>query len=299
MENTYVLVTTARNEEAYIERTIESVVAQTVLPRKYVVVSDGSTDGTDDIVKRYAAQHDFIELLRLEDNGTRDFACMVHGQHAGVDHMQDIEYDFVGMLDADISFEPDYYEKILKEFQQNPRLGLAGGLLFDLHHEKWHQQLVNVSLNVSGPVQMFRRKCFADIGGYIPLEKGGQDAVAEVMARMHGWEVTTFPHLEVRHYRPTGTQGKSMYRAKWACGNMEYRIGYHPLFLMAKCWRRIGEKPYLIGSLLRLLGYAWSWWRRDQRRVSQEYIAYLRREQMQRIWSRSNHTAMPAQGRTV
>jgi len=195
MEDTYVLVTAARNEETYIERTIESVVAQTMLPRKYVIVSDGSTDGTDDIVKRYAAQHDFVELLRLEDNGARDFASQVYGQHAGVERLQDLEYDFIGMLDADISFEPDYYERILKKFQQNPRLGLAGGLLFDLYGGKWYQQKVDVSLNVSGPVQMFRRQCFKDIGGYIPLAKGGQDAVAEVMTRKHGWEVATFPTL--------------------------------------------------------------------------------------------------------
>ena len=285
----YVLVTAARNEQAYIGKTIESVVAQTVLPRKYVIVSDGSTDQTDDIVKRYAAQYDFIELLRLENNGTRDFACQVYGQHAGVEQLRDIEYDLVGMLDADITVEPDYYERLLKKFQQNPRLGLAGGLLFDLDHGQWRRQKVNLSLNVSGPVQMFRRQCFEAIGGYIPLEKGGQDAVAEVMMRQHGWEVATFPDLKVLHYRPTGTEGKSLYRAKWACGCMEYLIGYHTLFMIVKCVSRVVEKPYLIGSLLRLCGYGWTWWRGEQRKVDEEFVAYLHQEQIRRIWSRSNH----------
>lgn len=285
MKDIYVLVTAARNEKAYIERTIKSVLDQTVHPQKYVVVSDGSTDGTDDIVNRYAAQYDFIELLRLEDGGTRDFASMVYAQHAGVDHLQNVEYDFIGMLDADISFEPYYYERLLNEFHQNPRLGLAGGQLFDLYNGKWNKQKVNVSLNVSGPVQMFRRKCFADIGGYIPLKKGGQDAVAEVMVRKHGWEVETFPDLKVLHYRPTGTEGLSVFSARFRDGCSEYLMGYHPLFETAKFLQRLFEKPYFLGSLSRLSGYCWSWLRGEERTVTLDFVKYLRAEQMQRIRS--------------
>lgn len=285
MEDTYVLVTAARNEEAYIERTIKSVLDQTVRPLKYVVVDDGSTDRTDEIGQRYAAEHDFIEYLHLSSNTERDFACQVYGQHAGVECLKDLEYDFVGMLDADISFEPDYYERLLKEFQQNPRLGLAGGQLYDLNQGKWHQQKVNLSLNVSGPVQMFRRQCFEDIGGYIPMAKGGQDAVAEVMTRQHGWEVATFPDLKVLHYRPTGTEGLSVFSARFRDGSSDYLMGYHPLFETAKCLQRFFEKPYLIGGMSRLSGYCWSWLRGEERTVSREYIKYLRREQIQRIWS--------------
>ena len=283
MKDRYVLVTAARNEEAHIERTIRSVIAQTLLPQKWVIVSDGSTDRTDSIVKRYAAEHDFIECLRLEPGGTRDFACQVYGQHAGAQRLQDIEYDFIGMLDADISFKPDYYRRLLEEFKRHPAVGLAGGVLFDLYDGQWIRQRVNVSLNVSGPVQMFRRKCFEDIGGYIPLKKGGQDAVAEVMARMHGWEVASFSNLEVMHHRPTGTEGKSIHRVRFLQGSMQYLLGYHPLFLIAKCLSRISEKPYLTGSVLSFCGYGWSWLCRDVRVVSPEFIQYIRHEQIQRM----------------
>jgi len=283
MQDSYVLVTAARNEEAYIERTIQSVVAQTVLPLRWVIVSDGSTDRTDEIVKRYADRYDYIEYLRLESNAKRDFASQVYGQHAGAERLRSLDYELIGMLDADITVEPDYYERILREFRRDPELGLAGGVLFDLRRGKWVRQRVTLSLNVSGPVQMFRRECFEAIGGYVPLEKGGQDAVAEVMVRMHGWQVRSFDDIQVLHYRPTGTEGRSMYRAQFLSGSEEYLLGYHPLFLAAKCLRRVGEKPYVLGSLLRLCGYCCSWWQQEQRRVTPEFIAYLRREQMQRI----------------
>lgn len=283
MQDTYVLVTTARNEEAYIEQTIQSVIAQTVLPAKWVIVSDSSIDRTDEIIQRYASQCGFIEYARLESNPKRNFASMAYGQRAGVEKLGDVECGFVGMLDADISLQPDYYERILAEFARNPNLGIAGGLLYDLRHGRWVRQKVTVSLNVSGPVQMFRRQCYEDIGGVIPIAKGGVDAVAEVMARMHGWDVRSFRDLPVLHYRPTGTQGRSLYRVHFLRGSSEYLMGYHPLFLMAKSLRRVSERPYLIGSMLRLCGYGWSWWHREKRGVSDEFVRYLRREQMQRL----------------
>ena len=279
----YVLITAARNEEAYIEGTINSVTAQTILPRKWVIISDGSEDGTDDIVKRYAAQYDFVELLRLEANGARDFASQVYGQHAGVEHLQDIEYDFIGMLDADISFQQDYYQKILQRFAANRKLGLAGGTILDKQENGFRKQLASVN-SVAGGIQMFRRQCYEDIGGYIPLERGGQDTVAEVMARMHGWEVRSFCDIEVLHHRRTGTEGQSIYRAKFFIGVQEYLLGYHPMFQMAKWLYRVCEKPYLIGSVLSIAGYTWTLLRRCPRDVPNDVVKYMRREQMQRLW---------------
>ena len=283
MQETYVLVTAARNEEAYIERTIESVIAQTVLPQKWVIVSDNSTDRTDKIVKRYAEQYDFIELMRLESNGERNFARQVYGQQAGAERLQNIKYDFIGMLDADISVKPDYYEAILRRFGQNARLGLAGGILFDHLDGKWVRQCVSVSWSVSGPVQMFRRQCFGQIGGYLPLEKGGQDGIAEVMARMHGWEVKSFPDLEVLHYRCTGTQDSHLLSACFNAGIREYSNGYHPLFEIIKCISRFRQKPYVVGGLLRLSGYCRAFLRRDRQEIPDDVVAYRRREQLHRL----------------
>lgn len=293
MKDVYVLVTAARNEEEHIERTIKSVLDQTIRPLKYVIVSDGSTDRTDDIAKRYAAEHDFIEYIRLEQKAERDFACQVYGQHAGADRLRDYDYDFIGMLDGDISFEPDYYERILAEFDRDPQLGLAGGRLLDLRGGEWVPQTVSIDWAVSGPVQMFRRKCFEDIGGYIPLEKGGQDGIAEVMTRMHGWKVRTFPDIIVHHYRITGACCGSALGRQFQFGIKEYSYGAHPLFEIAKCFSRFfKEKPYVSGAFVRLCGYFWAFLRREQQKVPGDVIRFLRREQIQRLChvvSGSNH----------
>ncbi|MBN2312533.1 MAG: glycosyltransferase [Sedimentisphaerales bacterium] len=284
MKDVYVLVTAARNEEEHIERTIQSVLKQTIRPLKYVIVSDGSTDRTDEIAKQYAAEHDFIEYLRLESKVERDFACQVYGQHAGAELLRDYDYDFIGMLDGDISFEADYYERILTEFDRDPQLGLAGGLLLDLRDGEWVRQAVSMDWAVSGPVQLFRRKCFEDIGGYIPLEKGGQDGIAEVMARMNGWKVRTFPDVEVHHYRITGACCGSALGRQFQFGIKEYSYGTHPLFEIAKCFSRLSkEKPYVAGAFVRLCGYFWALLRRERRKVPDNVIRFLRREQLGRL----------------
>ncbi len=283
-KNSYALITPARNEEAYIEKTIQSVISQTMLPEKWVIVSDGSIDRTDKIVNQYAAQYDFIQLLHLETDCNRNFGSKVNAFNAGYEKLKDTKYDFIGCLDADISFEKNYYEKILLKFSQNPKMGIGGGIILDLHDGKIHKRQTNFN-SVGCAVQLFRRQCFEEIGGYIPLKIGGEDAAAEAMARMHGWEVKSIPEMKVLHFRRTGTEGRGIYRARFLNGVEEYLLGYHPLFQMAKCFSRVKERPYLIGSFLRMCGYYWSWCRRYNRLVSTEFVTYLRREQMQKIWS--------------
>ena len=124
--NSYVLITPAHNEEDFIEKTILSVISQTVLPKKWAIVSDGSTDGTDDIIKRYAKQHDWIEFVRLPQHTDRQFAAKVHAFNAGYEKIKHSEYAIIGNLDADISFEKDYIEFLLSKFDENGKLGVAG-----------------------------------------------------------------------------------------------------------------------------------------------------------------------------
>lgn len=283
MNNSYVLITPARNEEAYIEKTITSVIAQSILPKKWVIVSDGSTDRTDQIVKRYDRAHDFIKLVHREGHVARNFASKVHAIQEGVDRLNRTKYAFLGNLDADVSFEPTYYERVLGEFREDPKLGIAGGILFEPCHGKWVAQRTSTSWSVSGPIQMFRRQCYEDIGGFIPLKEGGEDAVAEVMARMRGWKVKAFANIPVRHHRNTGTATGSVLCATFRQGKMERRIGYHPLFEIAKCLSRIRERPYLLGSAFRLSGYCWSFLRRERPVLPADVTAYLRGEHLERL----------------
>jgi glycosyltransferase involved in cell wall biosynthesis len=196
----YVLVTAARNEEAYIENTIRSVIAQTILPEKWVIVSDGSTDHTDKIVKRYAMTHGFIFFMRKSADQERNYGNKARAFKLGYEQAINFEHDFVGNLDADVSFASTYYESVMSKFDINGRLGVAGGTRFDLRNGQF-RKIHPAQNSAGGPTQFFRRQCYQEIGGYLPLKFGGLDTVAETMARMSGWEVETFPDLEVFHYR--------------------------------------------------------------------------------------------------
>jgi len=278
----YALITPAHNEEEYIEKTIKSVISQTVLPNKWVIVSDGSTDHTDDIVAKYAAKHGFIQLVRIDRDATRNFGSAIRAINTGYEQLKGVEYDLVGNLDADVVLKPDYYQAILAKFQVNPKLGLAGGLVCDCHWNKACPIFIAAD-SVGGPIQMFRRECYEQIGGHTCIGMGGYDTVAEIKARMYGWQVRTFPDVKVLHLRRTGTATGSILSARFRQGKMERRIGYHPLFEIAKCLSRIRERPYLLGSLFRLSGYCWSFLRKEQPVLPGDVVSYLRAEQLAKL----------------
>lgn len=280
----YVLITPAHNEAALIGQTIEAVCAQTVLPRRWVIVSDGSTDETDAIVRRYQQHYDFIQLLRREKQRSgHDYTSKVFAIREGIAQLADVDYAFIGMLDADISFAPDYYHDLLEEFAANPRLGLAGGLLWEPDPQgRWQAQSIPYEWSVSGPIQLFRRECYEAIGGYLALPNG-EDAISEVMARMRGWEVRTFPALLVKHHRPTYSAKGSLLQQRYWEGGMDYGNGTHPLFQIARGLKRLGDKPYVLGGLALIAGFYWHWLRRKPILIPDEVRRYLRREQLGRL----------------
>ncbi len=278
----YVLITPARNEEATIEKTIQSVVSQTLLPKVWVIVSDGSTDRTDEIIKRYENTYDFIRLVRREADTNRNFASKVYAIRAGVEKLNGTEYDFIGNLDADITFEPDYYERLFEMFGDNPKLGIAGGVALEPRNGNWIRQHTNVEWSVGGYGQMFRRQCYDDIGGYLPLKKGGEDAIAEVMARKNGWEVRASPQLEVFHHRETGTAGRNFYSARINLGTYRYSLGYMLWFEIVRCLSRM-RKSYILAEFLTLWGYILAFLRRDEMAVPEDVLKYIRHEQIYRL----------------
>ncbi len=205
--NAYVLITAAHNEEAYIERIIQSVLSQEVLPRKWVIGSDGSSDRTEEIAGRYAKAHAFICLVRLSRSHGRDFACKVNAIHVGREHLKDVDYEFIGNLDADVSVAPSYYARLLEKFEADPRLGLAGGFVFDEQFGQFRCRRTNSIWSVAHAAQLVRRECFERIGGYAPLKYGGPDWCAEVNARMRGWRVS---HVQNSESSTTGSLGLRM-----------------------------------------------------------------------------------------
>ena len=155
----YVLVSPARNEAQFIELTIKSVIAQTVLPLKWVIVSDGSTDGTDEIVKKYASENPWIELVRMPERRERDFAGKVHAFNAGYARLKGLDYDVIGSLDADISFDEGYFSFLLQKLVADPELGLVGTPFKDGPNSIYDYRFVSIE-HVSGACQLFRRECF-------------------------------------------------------------------------------------------------------------------------------------------
>jgi glycosyltransferase involved in cell wall biosynthesis len=278
----YGLVTAAYNEEDYIEKTILSVVRQTMLPKKWVIVSDGSTDRTEEIVRRYAQQYEFIELHRITDEHPRNLTAQVNAINTGFARLQAVRCDFIGNLDADISFEPTYFDQLLARFVKNPTLGLGGGFIYEQEGDEFRNRRSNNASSVAHAVQLFRRECLKMLGGYRAFSWAGADWYAEVSLRMKGWCVQSFPDLHVFHHRPTG-KGFGLLRYWYRGGVMDYYIGAHPLFEVFRLARRCRSKPYFLGALIRLMAFAGAYCRGEERQVPDDFICFLRKEQMERL----------------
>lgn len=279
----YALVTPARNEEAYIRDTIESVLAQTIKPVRWVIISDGSSDRTDEIVASYQQDHDFIRLIRLPRESKRNFGSKVFAIREGIRLLSGIEYNYFGNLDADVSLPPHYFETLVSKFDANSQLGLAGGTIWEMQRGVFRPRLGNVTHSVPGAIQFFRRECYEQIGGYIPQRLGGIDSIAEGMARMHGWEVRSYFDLPVKHHRSTGAKAGSCLHMHYFAGARDYYMGDRPLFYLGKCLKRIRAKPLIIGFLVRLVGYYSVCFKGIKPSLPNDYLEFLKREQSQRL----------------
>ena len=280
----YVLITAARNEEDYIDATIKSVLSQTILPKKWVIVSDGSTDNTDKIIKEHLKHSNLIEFVRREpgDNKQFDIASKVFALNTGYECVKNHTYDYIGHLDADVTMERDYYENIINKFHENKLLGIAGGFIHEPVQGYFRCRPYNTSRSVAGAIQLFHRQCYEDIGGFIPLKMGGEDTYAEVVARMKGWKLESFPEIVVHHHK-IGNLTRGKIRECFRKGMVAYSLGSHPLFEVMKSIRRIAEKPYLISIPIKMLGFLWPYFLKQNRLVSDEFIKYMRKEQLTQL----------------
>ncbi|HXD75850.1 MAG TPA: glycosyltransferase [Vicinamibacterales bacterium] len=277
----YVLVTAAKNEAEFIERTIRSVVTQTVRPVKWVVVDDGSTDGTDRIVATYARDYPWIDLVRMPQRRERHFAGKADAFNAGRRHVASLAYDAIGNLDADVSFDDDYFEFLLGRLGEDPSLGVVGTAFEDtsLHYD---YRFVSIE-HVAGPLQLFRRECLDDIGGYVASRRGGVDHIAVITARMKGWKTRTFPGKSYRHHREMGTASRGKVAARFKSGALDYALGGHPVWEVCRTVYQMTKPPYVVGGLALLAGYLSACAQRIERPVAHELVRFRRREQMNRL----------------
>lgn len=275
----YVLITPARNEESFIEMTINSVIHQTVLPKTWIIVSDGSTDATEAIVSRYTNTHNWIQLLSMPVRKERHFAGKVHAFTVGYSHIHNMEFDIIGSLDADITFEPDYFAFLLNKFTEYPDLGVAGTPFRE--GEVQYDYRFSRKEHVSGACQLFRRACFEDIGGYVPIKAGAIDLVAVVTSRMKGWRTETLTEKYCMHHRKMGTAKHRILSATFKSGYGDYVMGVHPFWQFFRSVYQMTRNPLLLGGATLLVGYCLAMVIRAPKPVSDDFVRFRRKEQLQ------------------
>lgn len=275
----YAVITPVRDEAKHIEKIIESMLQQTVRPSEWVVVNDGSTDETDQIVSIYIADNPWIKLISRRDRGNRQRGKgVVEAFYDGYKSLKKT-YDFIVKLDGDLSFEADYFEKLFREFIANANLGIAGGAIYErLDGEHW--VLRSSSDHVRGPTKVYRQTCFEAIGGLMPSL--GWDGIDEWKALSMGWEVRTFFNLKVFHYRATGA-ATGRIKSRVEEGQGAYYMNYHPLFLIARGIHRMFEKPYFIGGFAMILAYFMAFFQSRERFSDPTVVLFIRRTQLRKL----------------
>lgn len=282
MALSYILISAAYNEVLHIEKTIESMRSQSVLPIKWILVSDGSTDGTDEIITQFSSQIPWIDYIRVPEHTDHNFASKVNCFNIAYQRLNKLEYGIIGNLDADISFERNYFEFLLNKFEADPALGVAGTPFVENSGHSYDYNFTNID-HVSGACQLFRKQCFEEIGGYRPIGVGGIDWIAVTTARMKGWKTRTFTDKSCTHHRLIGSSNKNVLKTKFRYGQKDYLLGGHPLWELFRSVYQMQYKPYMIGGLLILLGYSWSALLRKKRIISAELMRFNRNEQLGRL----------------
>ena len=277
----YVVITPARNEAQFIELTLSSMVAQTVTPLRWVIVNDGSTDGTEEIVRKYAKAKPWIQLLSAPARAERHFAGKVAAFNLGYAAVKDLNPEIIGNLDADVSFEADYFEFLMTRFSENPKLGCAG-TAFSEEGMRYNYEFVGID-HVSGMCQMFRRDCFEEIGGYIGIKSGGIDLIAVLNARAKGWETRTFLERTFEHHRIQGGALNAGIKERVYTGRKDYLLGNHPLWELFRSIYQMSRKPYVIGGALVFGSYVWNLIRRVERTMPKELMVVRRHDQIERL----------------
>jgi biofilm PGA synthesis N-glycosyltransferase PgaC len=279
----YVVISPVRDEEAYLRFTIESMLAQTIRPVEWIIVNDGSTDGTASIIDQYAAQHPWIRPVHRANRGFRQAgAGVVEAFNDGLRALTTEYWSFIVKMDGDLTFESTYFQNCLEKFAREPRLGIGGGVI--CYIEDGVKRLEpSPEFHVRGATKIYRRKCWEAIGGFWPAP--GWDTMDEVKANRLGWETRSFTDLHLQHHRDTGT-ADGIWAGMVKNGRANYVCGYHPLFMLVKCFLRLPQRPYFIGSIALLYGYLTGYLKKIPQVNDLQTIRFLRRQQLGRLWGR-------------
>jgi len=285
-EPSYVVITPIRDEEKYLPLTLVSMIAQTVKPRQWILVDDGSRDATGRMIDEAAAAHPWITAVHCTDRGSRQAGSgVIAAFYEGFKAIAVPDWEFVAKFDGDLAFAPDYFARCLQEFAANPKLGVGGGTCCKPDPDgRQPEFLGEPPFHVRGPTKIYRKACFAAIDGLI--QAPGWDTVDLIKANMLGWQTRTFPHIQLIHLRATGGAYGSWKDWK-KNGLANYITGYAPVFMACKCARRTLRRPHLQGLAL-WFGFMKGYLSRTPRVKDQAMIRYLRAQQWRALTFRSN-----------
>ena len=281
----YIVISPVRNEQDYIQNTIQSLASQTNRPALWIIVDDGSIDKTGGISDEAASLHSWIRVLHRQDRGFRRAGSgVMEAFHDGLKLIEGRSWQYLVKLDGDVTLEADYFERCFARFAADPRLGIAGGLVCNLvNGTLCAESGGDPPFHVRGATKIYKYECWQAIGGLMPVT--GWDTLDELKANMLGWATQTFPDIKLIHHRPAG--GAYGTWSNWVKnGYANYVAGYHPLFMLVKCAKRFFEKPYLIGALGLWVGFLNGYLKRAPQAGDPSLIRYFRRQQMQRLLGR-------------
>lgn len=262
----YVVITPCRNEEAHIEATIRTVTGQTVPPARWIIVDDGSTDRTPQILEQAAQTHDFIRVVTRKDRGARAVGPgVIEAFYSGLEALDLDDYTYISKLDGDLEIPPRYFERVMEEMEREPRLGNMSGKVYlrledgSLVPERMGDE------NAIGAAKFYRRTCFEEIGGFV--RNVGWDGIDGHMCRLLGWTArsTDTEELRIIHRRLMGSSQNSIWEGRKRWGRLKWYQGSAPWYIGAVFAYRLVERPYVVGSVGILLGYLESLAKNDPR----------------------------------
>lgn len=277
----YCLISPCRNEKKYMERTIKSILSQSVLPEKWVIVDDGSTDGTTELIQKYEKEHAFIQGVYRKDRGKRSVGPgVIEAFYAGLETVSLFDYAYICKMDMDIEFESHYFESLLREMEKNPYLGSCSGKFYFRDPETGQLSSERCGDEMSiGATKFYRVACFQEIGGF--AREVMWDGIDCHKSRMLGWEAWSFkdPTLRVYHLRQMGSSHNNILTGRMRHGFGQYYMGTGILFLLVSVVYRMAWRPFIIGGLMMLWGYLAAALRKAPRYEDVEFRKFLRQYQ--------------------
>lgn len=283
--NRYVIITPVKNEEGFIETTLKSVINQTILPYKWIIVNDGSTDKTGEILKKYSANYEFIIPINRQniDIKRKRGQGVIEAFYEGYKIIQHDHHDYIVKLDGDLNLPTNFFERILKQFKIEPKLGIASGVSYARKNGKWVREKAAKGYTY-GETKVYRKQCFDDIGGLVPHM--GWDGIDHIKAVMKGWKASSFDDIIFYHLRPEGTE-TGILKAAYEEGVCCHFMGYHPLFFFLRSCKRMLSYPIIFGGLAMIFSYFKCQITRKEQIEDDNFISFLRKNQMMRILSRN------------